>query len=568
MPKRTTTGGSILGNAPRIRTTRSAKAPVKKPIDPAIPGKLALRGRIVTMDGSGRTLNDGCIYIEGGVIREIKKASAMPPAGFSARDAISTGGTIFPGLIELHNHLPYNILRLWNIPRAFTNRGQWGAHPDYGLRVSGPMKVIGGSADLMPAVVRYVEAKCLISGVTSSQGIALFSNSGSARYYRGIVRNVEQTSEHDLPEALTRVADVEATSIASFHARLKKSTCLLLHLAEGIDKTARKHFLGLEKPDGTWAIEQSLAGIHCAALHREDFVRLAAKKASMVWSPLSNLLLYGDTAHIEEARAANLNICLGSDWAPTGSKNVLGEIKVASIWAAAKGIALSAQDIVEMVTMNPARALRWDAELGSLEVGKKADLVVIGVSTGGLHQTLINATEADIRLVVINGIPRHGEKSLMAALGFSGERLTLHGKVYVLNLAQESSDPAVAALSLRQSKKLLSGGLGDLGRVAMMSKRASLKEIRAMAAGAAPQRWFLALDDLSQTGQELRPRAGFRDTMTGPSLALARAPKPSELPSLTLDPIAVVSDDHYISALKNQSVLPDVVANKLGAFYR
>ncbi len=255
--------------------------PLEPPIDPAIPGRLALRGRIVTMDAAGRTLADGCVYVEGGVIVDIKNASAAPPAGFSSGDVVATKGTIFPGLIELHNHLPYNVLRLWHVPRAFSNRGQWGVLPEYGLKVSGPMKVIGGSAELMPAVVRYVEAKCLISGVTTTQGIALFSSAGAARYYRGIVRNVEQTAEDDLPEALTRVADVDAKSISSFEARLKKTTCLLLHLAEGIDETAREHFLSLEESNGTWAIEQSLAGIHCAALHREDFARLARKRASI-----------------------------------------------------------------------------------------------------------------------------------------------------------------------------------------------------------------------------------------------------------------------------------------------
>ena len=64
------------------------KAAIKKPVDPAIPGKIALRSRIVTMDDAGRTLADGCIYIEDGVIRDIKNASAAPPAGFSSADVV------------------------------------------------------------------------------------------------------------------------------------------------------------------------------------------------------------------------------------------------------------------------------------------------------------------------------------------------------------------------------------------------------------------------------------------------------------------------------------------------
>ncbi len=56
------------------------------------------------------------------------------------------------------------------------------------------MKTIGEATDLLPALVRYVECKALVGGVTTTQGIALFSAPGVRRYYRGIVRNVEETA--------------------------------------------------------------------------------------------------------------------------------------------------------------------------------------------------------------------------------------------------------------------------------------------------------------------------------------------------------------------------------------
>ena len=128
------------------------------------------------------------------------------------------------------------------------------------------MKVLGLTEAVMPSLVRYVECKCLVAGVTTSQGIELFSNAGARRYYRGIIRNVEQTDEPDLPEAVTRIADVDAKSPERFLARLKKQSCLLLHLSEGVDQTARKHFRALRLASGEWAITSALAGIHCAGL--------------------------------------------------------------------------------------------------------------------------------------------------------------------------------------------------------------------------------------------------------------------------------------------------------------
>jgi len=94
---------------------------------------------------------------------------------------------------------------------------------------------------VLPALIRYVECKCLLGGVTTSQGIALFSNQGIRRYYRGLVRNVEATADADLPEALARIADVDEADAAAFAARLAKATCLLLHLSEGTDAAARAH---------------------------------------------------------------------------------------------------------------------------------------------------------------------------------------------------------------------------------------------------------------------------------------------------------------------------------------
>ncbi len=108
-----------------------------------------------------------------------------------------------------------------------------------------------------PPLVRYVECKCLLGGVTTSQGIMLNSNAGVQRFYRGILRNVEKTEDADLSEAQGRIADVDAKDARSFLARLKKEdSCFLLHLSEGVtpsgqtDSVARRHFLALQVAPG------------------------------------------------------------------------------------------------------------------------------------------------------------------------------------------------------------------------------------------------------------------------------------------------------------------------------
>jgi 5-methylthioadenosine/S-adenosylhomocysteine deaminase len=81
---------------------------------------------------------------------------------------------------------------------------------------------------------------------------------------------------------------------------------------------------------------------------------MAAHGAGMVWSPLSNLLLYGQTARLGAARAAGVPVALGSDWAPSGSKNLLGELQAARLAAPLAGAGdVPDADLVAMATRSP-----------------------------------------------------------------------------------------------------------------------------------------------------------------------------------------------------------------------
>src|SRR5437868_2302746 len=104
--------------------------------------RFALTGRIVTMNAGDEVIDHGTLYVQGNSIIAAQHAKAPPPSGFESIKPIATGGAIYPGLIELHNHLSYNALRLWNVPRQFENRAQWARHPSYAQMVTGPMAVI------------------------------------------------------------------------------------------------------------------------------------------------------------------------------------------------------------------------------------------------------------------------------------------------------------------------------------------------------------------------------------------------------------------------------------------
>ena len=511
------------------------------------------------MDAAGTVLDDGVIYIQDSAIVAVLPGSVAAPPGFEGVARVRTGCTLYPGLIELHNHLPYDVLGLWEVPRPFTNREQWSSAstPDYHRLISGPMGVLGRLPDVVAAVVRYVEVRCLLAGTTTSQGVALASNPGIVTHFRGLVRNVESTGTSGLPAAATHIANIDATDAEHFMARISGRQKLLLHLAEGIDDAARNHFLALQMPNGEWAITENLIGIHCAALRADDFQIFADHGASMVWSPLSNLLLYGQTADIAAALAAHVPIALGSDWAPSGSKNLLSELKVARL---AAGTLLSGRDLAAMVTTTPAKMLGWDGRLGSLEAGKLADLIAVRGLHGDPYDLLIDATEAGIDLVVINGVARAGTLPLMGQLGIeptSGEAVPVRGGHRLLNLAQADADPTVEAVTVVEAITRLTTALADLPNAGASAAPVSLGDGRAR----------LAVQGVIDNHMSPRPHLPLRGALTGPNLPtpMAAVAAAVTFPALTLDPLTAVDNPNYYRALGIESNLKDPLRSALAA---
>jgi cytosine/adenosine deaminase-related metal-dependent hydrolase/C-terminal processing protease CtpA/Prc len=555
-------------------TAKKAAKSAAGPVDPLAGPRLVVDGRIVTLDAQSRVLDSGRIYIDGGLIRAVQDAGAPPPPGFDGAPLLKTGGTVYPGMIELHNHLSYNVLPLWQVPRKFGNRAQWANHADKRRLISGPMKVLGSADGILESVVRYVEAKCLVAGVTTSQGVTLVNNAGILRMYRGIVRNVEATGDKALPAADTRIADVEAGTAEAFLKRLQKGKRLLLHLAEGIDDTARRTFEALRVSGSKFAITEALLGIHGAGLRDTDFDRMADGQGSIVWSPLSNLLLYGGTLDIKRAKQAGVRLSLGSDWSPSGSKNLLGELKVASIWSAEAGGVFSAQELVRMATTEPAQMLGWGAELGSIEAGKRADLMAIDGKGGDPYQALVKARETSIVLVTINGMPRYGMAKFITPFTTKGEAINVGTSARMLNFEQATADPIVGALTLAQATTRLKDAMLRLPQIAVglanplwraslpAAERARLPALGVTRPGL-PGVWTLELDNDPLPGTTIRPLSGH-DPMLDAALNEADS---QTLGALALDPLTVADDDDYFQRLANQANLPDVIKQKLAPLY-
>jgi cytosine/adenosine deaminase-related metal-dependent hydrolase len=532
--------------------------PVASGTDPFV-----LIGRVVTMDDADTVVDRGAVYVQGDSIAHVLDATDPAPAGFETAERIDTHGTIYPGLIELHNHLSYDVLPLWAVPKEFASRDGWSKGPVYRGTISGPMHVLGMTAGMGEAVVRYVEAKCLLGGTTTSQGIALAGDAGIQKYYFGAIRNVEETKDKALHDAATRIADVEAEVADKFLKRLNQSSCLLLHLSEGkkSDTRSHDHFMALHQPDDSWAITSHLAGIHCVALTKADFGVMAARQASMVWSPVSNLLLYGETADVGAAREEGVKIGIGSDWSPSGSKNVLFELRVASVVAAG---AFSHRELLAMATRTAAAILGWQ-KIGSIVKTNRADLLVVADRSHDAHEHLFTCRETDVNLVVIDGVARAGTRSLMDRFAFDSptETVKVGSTSRVVFLAQKGVDPAIANLTLGAATDRLEDALHRLPELA--------KKLESPTAAALPRPQIsLVLDHDEMPGLAQRPHLPGPDGQPTGELApdlTAAASKPlSELVKpMNVDPRTVVDDADFIEVLTAEMNLPKAVSDGIKA---
>ena len=76
------------------------------------------------MSAADAILDDGIVYIRDDSITAVSKTAAPAPNNFESVSTIDTHETIYPKLIDLHDHLSYNALQLWNVPKQFANHDQ------------------------------------------------------------------------------------------------------------------------------------------------------------------------------------------------------------------------------------------------------------------------------------------------------------------------------------------------------------------------------------------------------------------------------------------------------------
>lgn len=160
--------------------------------------------------------------------------------------------------------------------------------------------------------------------------------------------------------------------------------------------------------------KQPTIAAHCVHVGEEDIRILKDNNVSPVYNPSSNLKLASGFAPVDKMLKENINVALGTDGSSSNNNlNMFEEIHIASIVNKAvnmDAISVKAIDALKMATINGAKALKWDDEIGSIEVNKKADIILVDLDKPHLYpiHNLISLLAysvqgSDVDTVIIDG---------------------------------------------------------------------------------------------------------------------------------------------------------------------
>ncbi len=368
----------------------------------------------------GTILAPGKVYVGGQVVFDAQGAIqcvGCDCAGAATATQVNcVGSVVSPGLINSHDHITYQADPF--VPTGderFEHRHDWRVGQDGHSKVSN-----GGNAS--GAQITWGELRQLMSGTTSVAG------SGGAN---GLLRNVDRSGSQR--EGLGGpVADYETFPLGDSNGAERTNNCnysekapgagaagaWLPHLAEGIEASARNEWVCVSQSSTFQPFIPRAGIIHGIGVKAADVGQIAASGASLIWSPRSNIFLYGDTAPIALYKRMGTRIALGTDWVRSGSMNLLRELKCADgLNRNHFGKVLTDEELWRAVTANAADLMQLGDKIGRLSEGRVADIAIFkGGTAQSPYRAVIDAETDDVVLTLRGGKALYGDEALVKAL--------------------------------------------------------------------------------------------------------------------------------------------------------
>lgn len=398
-------------------------------------------GTVVTMDRLRAIVEDGAVVIKGDTILEVGSRAELEGKYQAAQTIDARGTLVLPGFVNGHTHVPMTLFR--------------GLHDDVTLdewlhKYIFPAEAKNVDEEFVRWGTRLAAAEQIRSGITTFADMYYFEDviaeETKAAGMRGVLGETfidfpapDNKSEAEMlaytekflkrwqGDPLIQAAPAPHSIYTCSRKTLQDSAALarkyqapiLIHVAE-----MKKEWEDSEKQNGMspvgylnsiGVLGPDVVAAHCIYVDETDRELLAQKQVGCVHNPSSNMMLASGVSPVPEMRAAGVAVGLGTD-GPAGSNNDLDLLEEMDLAAKLAKItkmsptALNAKAVVEMATIDGAKALHMDKEIGSLEPGKKADLILISLDEPNavpmydIYAQLAYALKAsDVETVVIGG---------------------------------------------------------------------------------------------------------------------------------------------------------------------
>jgi 5-methylthioadenosine/S-adenosylhomocysteine deaminase len=395
---------------------------------------------IVTMDAGRRVLEDGALAVKGGRIVAVGPRAEIAKQ-YAARETVNARRQVaIPGLINGHTHVPMSLFRgivddldldKWlteyifpaearNVDEAFVRAG---------TRLGLAEMIRGGTTTYCD--MYYFEdaiadetAKAGVRGVLGETIIdfPVADNKTHAEAMAYAERFVKKWQGHPLivpalaPHAPYTVSTEHLKVIRALADKLRAP--IVTHISETMkevnDITAQKGMPPLKYLDGIGFLKNDVIAAHVVFPQDGEMDIILRTGLGVVHNPQSNMKLASGVAPVPEMLARNVNLGLGTDGAASNNDvNMWEEMdsaaKLHKVFSRDPKV-VTAQDAFALATIGSARAVHLEKEIGSLEAGKRADIVLVDFDElnqtpfYNIYSALVYATKADdVRSVVIEG---------------------------------------------------------------------------------------------------------------------------------------------------------------------
>jgi len=397
-------------------------------------------GTVVTMDGSSRVIENGAVAVKGERIVAVGTAAEVAAKYSAARIINAAGKVVMPGLINTHTHVPMVLFRgiaddlllmewlqKYIFPAEAKNVDEQFVR--WGTRLGCLEMILGGTTTYVD--MYYFEDaiadETARAGMRAVLGETLidFPAPDNKTWDAGMAY-VEKFATKWKGHALITpaIAPHAAYTVSTDHLKQAHSFSerfgvpLVIHVAEdpaevktiqeryGSSSVAYLERIGL--------LDERVIAAHMIWPTGDDIGTLAKRRVGVAHCPQSNMKLAGGAAPVPQMLKAGVAVGLGTDGAASNNDlNLWEEMDTAAKLhklTSKDPTVINAREALEMATIRGARAIHQEKEIGSLEAGKRADLIIVGMDS--VHQTplynvysqLVYATKAsDVETVMING---------------------------------------------------------------------------------------------------------------------------------------------------------------------